>query len=476
MSGPKHWVSSKIHRKTLSRSNLSTNLSSSPLDDRTIITPPMTIVDIWSGSTTPPTQRGESIMGEPPTEYSNSSLDSGSTWLTQSPSTTPPKKTWERNYKSFLKKTGKQSKTLVAPSVHRSNRLIPHTSSPGVLSNLLPMGHHSQHSTVDDFGANLVEGFEEHSQHSITRNRLGSAPSIYQLTITSDDSSRHSQQQLSAPHSPAKSKDSSLRGGVFFKRLQHNRTKSVGTLDVTMRKGVDRKNSPTTTPLGSAASTPNQKRVPLCDPSIHEGIDGAADLEKLLVPAPISSCSLPGAQTQNSPFLGQDTNCKNDDNLDHARHHGVGPPPKLIPPSFSRVQSMTMCSTPVIPEGKPPAALNSDEDGLMRERKKVFTDFHNTGVDSSSAYLGDESSLHRNSVFLSSMAYPVGSAGVKGRLQTFVSLITCDCNVIHPAIVQSLSSTLFSQAIHGRPTLDPTASMSKKQASVPPLAWAQFQK
>ncbi len=404
MSGPKHWVSSKIHRKTSSRSNLSTNLSDSPLDDRMISTPPMAIVDIWSGSSTPPTQRGESMMGEPPTEYSNSSGDSGSTWLTQSPSTTPPKKTWERNYKSFLKKTGKHSKTLVAPPVHRINRLIPHTSSPAVLSNLLPIGHHSQHSTADDLGANLVEGFEEHSQHNITRNRFGSAPSINHLTIASDDSRRDSQQQFSAPHSPAKSKDSSLRGGVFFKRLQHNRTKSVGTLDATLRKGVDRKNSPTTTPPGSAASTPNQKRVPLCDPSIHQGIDGAADLEKLLVPLPISSCSLPGPQTQN------------DDNLDHARHHGVGPPPKLIPPSFSRVQSMTVCSTPVIPEDKPPAALKCDEEGLMRERKKAFTDFHNTGVDSSSAYLGDESSLHRNSVFLSSMAYPVGSAGVKGTL------------------------------------------------------------
>lgn len=365
----------------------------------------MAIVDVWSGSTASPTQRSsESALGEPPTECSNSSLDSGSTWLTQSPSTTPPKKTWEKNYKSFLKKTGKHPpKVPLAPVVHRTNRMIPHSSSP-VLSTFLPVGRDRAHShtsvVVNDSGTNLVDGFDEQSQHNA--QAVGSMTSINHLS--SADDSNHT--QFSGPHSPAKSKDSSLRGGVFFKRLQHKRTTSAGTLDVTMRKGVDRKNSPTTTPPGSAASTPTQKRVP----SVQEGIDtAAADMQNLLVPMSISSFPLAGEHAQMSTSQGDN----NDDNdLDHARHHGLGPPASLMPPTFSRVQSMS--STPIIHEGKPSAAIKKDEEGLIRERKKAFTDFHNTGVDSSSAYLGDELSLHRNSFFLSSMAYPVGSAGVKG--------------------------------------------------------------
>jgi hypothetical protein len=68
-----------------------------------------------------------------------------------------------------------------------------------------------------------------------------------------------------------------------------------------------------------------------------------------------------------------------------------------------------------IPEGEPAVALNDDEE-YIRDRRKAFTDFHSMGVDSSSAFLGDELSLHKNSVFLSSMAYPAGSAGGKGEL------------------------------------------------------------
>jgi hypothetical protein len=74
-----------------------------------------------------------------------------------------------------------------------------------------------------------------------------------------------------------------------------------------------------------------------------------------------------------------------------------------------------MGSNLIIPEGEP-AIINNKDDQLLREKRKAFTDFHNMGIDSSSAYLGDESSLHRHSVFLSSMAYPAGSAGGKGEL------------------------------------------------------------
>ena len=131
--------------------------------------------------------------------------------------------------------------------------------------------------------------------------------------------------------------------------------------------------------------------------------------------------------------------------LDTARHRGHTSSDKLLSQSpsklnnpksnFSRVQSEysmgAVSNLAKLPEGKPAILHNkhpshgnntnlqrnnsdSSNERHEREKRKAFTDFHNMGVDSSSAYLGDDSSLHRNSVFLSSMAYPAGSAGGKG--------------------------------------------------------------
>ena len=57
-----------------------------------------------------------------------------------------------------------------------------------------------------------------------------------------------------------------------------------------------------------------------------------------------------------------------------------------------------------------------EEDRLLRERRRAFTDFHNSGTDSSSAFLGDDGSNrgHRQSAGLvNSLAYPAGSAASK---------------------------------------------------------------
>lgn len=75
---------------------------------------------------------------------------------------------------------------------------------------------------------------------------------------------------------------------------------------------------------------------------------------------------------------------------------------------------MSCSSEVMIPEGAPLASGPRDPEAWRaRERRKAFTDFHNLGVDSGSAYLGDEPSLHKHSAFLSGMAYPAGSAGSK---------------------------------------------------------------
>jgi hypothetical protein len=72
---------------------------------------------------------------------------------------------------------------------------------------------------------------------------------------------------------------------------------------------------------------------------------------------------------------------------------------------------------------------SDDNEQYHREQRKVFTTLHNTGNDSTSAYLGDEISLHRHSVFLSSMAYPAGSA--KGELM----LDVCVCGMVVRIVV-----------------------------------------
>lgn len=139
MSGPKKWVSSKVHRKGSSKSNLNSSFNhnaSSPT--RAPASPPTrlhddtlsatAIVDFGSGSTFM-TQRCDGahvVGGGHSTTYSgNSSLESFGTGLThspltQSPSTTPPKKTWEKNYRSFLRKTGIHSMHSKAPALNNT--------------------------------------------------------------------------------------------------------------------------------------------------------------------------------------------------------------------------------------------------------------------------------------------------------------------------------------------------------------------
>ena len=440
MSGPKRWVSSKVHRKASSKSSFS---SSSPLDDDGLPPSPPTrlpredsttaatsIVDFASGSTL--TTQGPG--GSPGTIGSNSSIDSMSTGLTQSPSTTPPKKSWEKDYKSFLKRSGKHSKTsLLAAALHQT---VPGTlpkprqirsfseNATAVLSKV------HQHQSIfpstnnEDFGPSLADGFEDHSQHSCKELE----------TSTSNRSTIDG--NLVGPPSPSKHK-----GSALFKRLR-TKTKSVDNLDGTMRKGVDRK-SPTSTPPSSVHSTPTTKRSSFAAvKSLQDGLEKAAMLNDMLSPPTLTSTDSLGSHTKQKSGLApispnlipvgesyvtplNDVNPP-DNNLDLPRHRGhtISLAPSVIqtqPPTtsttpklFSRVQSMgsNLDSNLIIPEGEP--LTPSKEEELIREKRKAFTDFHNMGVDSSSAYLGDDSSLHRHSVFLSSMAYPAGSAGGTG--------------------------------------------------------------
>ena len=473
MSGPKRWVSSRLHRKPSSKGSLGSNYSSSPTEDlrRTPPSPPShislergdsatsatSIVDFGSHScSTFATQRGADGpvglgSGGDPSSGSNSSLDS-------SPSATPPKKTWEMNYKSFLKSRLRQAnsgKPAASTASHSATGAQHHTdatkssnltvSQGNVTGHVLPKSHPPQHmlfsspTNEDCFGTGLADGFGDHSgrvppARSATTAK-GRNPSQQAAPAAAD----HGHKQTLGPSSPSKHKESSTRGGSFFQRMR-SKTKSSDNLDISRKRGADRK-SPVASPPGSASSTPAGVRPPLSPSSaLQEGIEKAALLSDYLAPPALAGAGQTEATLfpKQLPRRVQSQIGFSDDGLDQARHRGYRhtsfhPPlhfsqsqqgqdqephrPRPYP-ATGRVKSMSSDSNPnlIIPEEEPLAAGPCRQEAhLARERRKAFTDFHNQGVDSSSAYLGDEPSLHRNSAFLSSMAYPAGSAGGKGK-------------------------------------------------------------
>lgn len=253
----------------------------------------------------------------------------------------------------------------------------------------------------------------------------------------------------------SQNKEHSTRGGAFFRRLR-SKTKSEDSLDSTMRRGVDRR-SPSASPASSPTNANASRRV--C--TIQDGLEKAALLSETLgspvlshdfhssIPLLPQTAAVTTITTQplKEPNNNNNNNRKQitlpstmsstrvsslvhnihntaNDNLDRAMHHGHtasvsnGGKSKVMtamyPASLSRVNSMGTNLT--IKEGEP-RVTSSEEEALMREKRKAFTDFHSKGVDSTSAFLGDESSLHKNSAFLSSMAYPANSSAPPGRLK-----------------------------------------------------------
>jgi hypothetical protein len=373
---------------------------------------------------------GSHVMG------SSSSIDTNSTGtgLTPSPSTTPPKKTWERNYKTFLKKSSK----VVPPLGHdplsaplpafKPMPRFQRTSLDNATKTLQPILTSIKHDSHEDLGPSLADGFESHVP-------------------------------LTAPPSPASSKDSSIKGGALFKRLR-SKTKSHDCLDSTVRRGHDRK-SPSNTPPGSLENTP-RRQADFVTQQIGE--EKAMALQAHLVPPQLdSSYSSRGHRKSDSTFVPMVSSHGNlDESLDKPRHHGQTTSLDNSRTKFSRVQSMG-CGI-AIREGQP-ALTQTEEEAILRERKKVFTDFHNMGIDSTSAFLGgDDSSVHQRSQFLSSMAYPVGSSGGKGEVYS-ICLIVCLCLYLLPQTLWSNVWFMFKAPIHYTPGVQGPHSMDHNKIS-----------
>jgi hypothetical protein len=410
MSNPKKWMpKGRKSSKLGSSENISLGKGTPP-------SPPTRITKIPSGSSQ--TADGTLDYGSGSTQSrgsmntfpigmaamsSSSSIDTLSTGagLTPSPSTTPPKKAWEKNYKSFLRKTkavpplGMSHDLLISaqpplPVFRHAPR--PRTATGDATGSLQPMLADDKHD--EDLGPSLADGF----------------------------------QILTAPPSPsASSKDSSHKGGNIFKRLR-NKTKSHDCLDATLRRGVDRK-SPSNTPPGSHESTPRRSVEYVTQ---QRGEDKASALQAHLSTPHLDASASSRVHRNSDPaalapmVLSHDSLDKND--IDKPRHRGNPTTLDKSRSMFSRVQSMG-CNL-AIREGEP-ALTQTEEEELIRERKKAFTDFHNMGIDSTSAFLGGEdSSVHHRNVFLTSMAYPAGSAGGKGKTVFVSSLYAFTSNLL----------------------------------------------
>ena len=405
MSSNKKWI--KVRKPT--KSGISENI---PIGNGTPPSPPTRInsgnsgtadltfeYSYGSGSTI--LSRGNNFPQGMSTLGSSSSIDTLSAGLTPSPSTTPPKKTWERNYKSFLRRgLNHDVHTSAPPGLSQIPRSRTSTHDSGKRLQPMPVLPNDNHHE-EDTRPSLADGFQNHLS-------------------------------LAAPPSPsASSRDSSHKGGNIFKRFR-TKNKSHDNLDSTLKRGVDRK-SPSNTPPGSHESTPRRDReyVTQCI-----GEHKASALQAHLSTPHLNSSSTGRTQRSSDPpiaMLQPYNNLTNDngldkprhrgqslssisynDSLDIPRHHGNS---ALIDKSrsmfFSRVQSIG--HNLAIREGEPSSLTQTEEEVLIRERKKAFTDFHNMGIDSTSAFLGgDDSSVHQRNEFLASMAYPAGSAGGKG--------------------------------------------------------------
>jgi hypothetical protein len=425
MSNPKKWVSSKVRKGSKSGSSddipikINESKGAPPSPPTRIPSGSSGTADITfefgSGSTLQSRVSTNNLPYGVPTMGSSSSIDTISTGLTPSPSTTPPKKTWEKNYKSFIKKSravptfGVSHDTLTSaqpplPAFKHAPR--PRTATDGATKQLQPLLADDKHE--EDLGPSIADGFQDH------------------VSIT-------------APPSPSSSKDSSLKGGNIFKRLR-SKTKSHDCLDSTLRRGIDRK-SPSNTPPGSLESTPRRTADHVTQ---QKGEDKASALQAYLsTPQLDSSISnrAPRSSDPLVPTVQSHGNLDNNDSLDKPRHRGHSTSLDKSKSMFSRVQSMG-CNL-AIREGEP-ALTQTEEEELIRERKKAFTDFHNMGIDSTSAFLGGEdSSVHQRNVFLTSMAYPAGSAGGKGELLSLVS-----CYSPFSAFQHIVSSCISTDSLH----------------------------
>lgn len=267
------------------------------------------------------------------------------------PSSTPPKKTWERHFRSFLSKRGSHE-------------------SPDVVSALDPSQLAANHHIVSSRSKfSLVPG----SRRLLMRNSSDGALPPVSPSIAA---------AATLPKTKS-SADMTVKGGNFFShvfqkdagrspvRNPPRKTKSMDTLDLSLRKGQEKNHSPKL----SHATYSQEDVASLVDDPFLPG--GNASTQPQTNPPPLH---------HRSP--------------EKVRHAASNLTKALEPGRQATLQ-------PKSPQGQGPSSLPtalalSTKTPASTEIKKAFTEFHNSPAfakDSTSAYLGDDSSVSGNSHF-----------------------------------------------------------------------------
>lgn len=284
---------------------------------------------------------------------------------------TPPKKTWERHYRSFLtKRTSSSSDQLHQAPVSPGGRLRSETSNE---SSSGPHVHSNSHRSSK---FSLVPG----SKRLLTRqapDKHASAPTMPVLAKT------------------RWSGDMTVKGGNFFSHVFHKdqsrskspspivarKIKSMDALDSTVRRGQEKSYSP------------NNLRF------VHTELDVAAG-----PPTP----SLASTSTVSTP-------------------HGSPLPLHPSSPRGSRTAAR-LTAVEMLPKALTASAKKAS---ASTEIKKAFTEFHNSASfarDSTSAYLGDDTSATGNTYF--AMYNQMATHHKDCKLPVVVGLLCCFARII----------------------------------------------
>ena len=390
----------------------------------------------------PTTTRSDS----PPLSLESPGLPEGN-HIPVSPLDTPPKKTWEHNFRSFL-------------STKRSQ------------------AQHPSSSVAAGFPPVPLMAPLHHQQQQNQQQKEKSSPST--------PSSKSKLLQLGKD--PDRHNDSSVRGGKFFSSMfgggggggpsqksdRRRKTKSLNELDSTMRKGQGKTHSPSQSPnnyhhkrvqsqanvLTHAAAiattaengemedelSKSRRRAtyagtttgasivppPLQQP--HHIVPASQQHEQFLrqqqqyhstdysssyldAPPhmPLSLSRAPQQQPHHIPYLPQQQQQHHQPyQYQYPHHHLIPPQQHLLPPQQYSHPNNTATPTTPNPLGPPPptgvsrsasaSSHSMSPSSATTEIKKAFTEFHNSSLyakDSTSPYLGDEPSTRRGNAHYS---------------------------------------------------------------------------
>mmetsp|Transcript_38952 Transcript_38952/g.43069 ORF Transcript_38952/g.43069 Transcript_38952/m.43069 type:complete len:785 (-) Transcript_38952:464-2818(-) len=200
------------------------------------------------------------IKSDTSLDTSTRSPSSASISLSSSPST-PPKKAWERQYRSFLSKRGGS-----------------HDNTP--------------EGGNKDISGNVSDVHADYNRGNTTGGAFSLVPGTRRLLVRRGSNERGSSQPPSIPvlTKTKSSEDMTVKGGKFFSQMFHNKdnakkwthnrrkAKSMGSLDQTIRRGAEKSYSPT---IGRFITESQEvEKEKLCSPTLPSGLHASLEYHR----------------------------------------------------------------------------------------------------------------------------------------------------------------------------------------------------